>query len=139
MKAAGTVAVLMPGVTFFLGGKKIPLVHSMREAGIPIALATDCNPGSSPNYNMQTVLFLASSIYRLTPAQALIAATHGSAQALGGAGEYGGLLPGQRADFLILKTPDYRDMLYFYGDNFVDQTFSGGRRVQGGGPPVDPE
>ena len=67
MKLSGTVAVLMPSVTLFLGGEKLPLVHSMLDADVPIALATDCNPGSSPTYNMQTILHLAVCLYRITP------------------------------------------------------------------------
>lgn len=132
MGLSGTVAVLMPGVTTFLGGERIPLVHNMIDAGVTLALATDCNPGSSPNYNMQTVLHLAMSLYRLTPEQALIAATYGSAKALNGEKSYGGLLPGQRADFLQLKTGDYRDLFYYFGENLVEKTFSGGVPVKGG-------
>jgi imidazolonepropionase len=130
MELSGTTAVLMPGVTFFLGGKKIPPVHAMIEADVTLALATDCNPGSSPSYNMQTVLTLAQSLYRINPGQALIAATYGSARALDGHKEYGGLLPGQRADFLVLKTNDYRDLFYYFGENFVDQTWSAGKKVK---------
>ena len=136
MELSGTTAVLMPGVTFFLGGKKIPLVHTMIDAGVTLALATDCNPGSSPSYNMQTVLTLAHSLYRINPEQALIAATHGSARALDGQKDYGCLLPGQRADFLVLKTSDYRDLFYYFGENFVDQTWSAGKKVQGEKDPV---
>ncbi len=130
MKHGETVAVLMPGVTFFLGGEKIPLVHSMLDAGVTLALATDCNPGSSPTYNMQTVLNLACHLYRITPEQALVAATYGSAKALEGHKEYGSLQPGQRADFLTLKTKDYRDLFYYFGENFVDQTFIQGNPVR---------
>lgn len=136
MQLSGTVAVLMPGVTFFLGGKKIPPVHGMLEAGVTIALATDCNPGSCPSYNMQTVLYLATSLYRLTPEQALTAATYGSAKAMNGQKEFGGLLPGQRADFLALKTSDYRDLFYYFGENFVDQTYSAGKPVKSVRDPV---
>jgi imidazolonepropionase len=136
MHAAGTVAVLMPGVTFFLGGKKLPLAHTMLDSGITLALATDCNPGSGPSYNMQTVLSLAFSMYRLSPQQALVAATLGSAKALGGEEHYGGLQVGQRADFLVLKTPDYRDLFYYFGDNFVQQTYIAGKKIRGGKEPV---
>ena len=129
MKLAGTVAVLMPGVTFFLGGGKLPLVHSMIEAGVTLALATDCNPGSAPSYNMQTVLSLAFSMYRLTPEQVLAAATHGSARALGAEKDYGGLLVRQRADFVVLKTGDHRDLFYYFGENFVESTYSAGRKI----------
>ena len=130
MKHGGTVAVLMPGATFFLGREKIPLVHSMIDAGVVLALATDCNPGSSPNYNMQTVLNLACHLYRITPEQALVAGTYGSAKALGGHKEYGSLHLGQRADFLTLKTGDYRDLFYYFGENFVERTFIQGKVVR---------
>ena len=136
MKLAGTTAVLMPGVTFFLGGKRLPLVHTMVDAGVTLALATDCNPGSGPSYNMQTVMTLAVSMYRINPEQALMAATYGSAKALGGHKDYGGLLPGQRADFVVLKTKDYRDMFYYFGENFVDETYSAGKKVKGEKDPV---
>ncbi|MCH8157494.1 MAG: imidazolonepropionase [Nitrospinae bacterium] len=130
MKRADTVAVLMPGVTLFLGGEKFPLIHSMIDAGVTLALATDCNPGSSPTYNMQTVLNLACHLYRITPEQALVAATYGSAKALNGHKEYGSLQPGQRADFLTLKTPDYRDLFYYFGENFVERTYVLGKPVR---------
>jgi len=129
MHAANTTAVLMPGVTLFLGGEKHPLVHSMLDAGVTLALATDCNPGSSPTYNMQTVLYLAASLYRITPEQALAAGTFGAAKALGHEKQYGGLLPKQRADFNLLKTSDYRDLFYHFGENFVDATYSAGKKV----------
>lgn len=135
MRAAGTTAVLMPGVTLFLGGDKHPLVHSMLDAGVTLALATDCNPGSCPTYNMQTVLTLAASMYRLTPEQALAAGTYGSAKALGAEKDYGGLLPKQRADFLVLKTGDYRDLFYYFGENFVDATYLAGKKFKA---PKDP-
>lgn len=137
LRAAGTTAVLMPSVTLFLGGTKQPLVHSMLDAGVPLALATDCNPGSSPTYNMQTVLYLAASMYRLTPAQALSAGTFGSARALGAERDYGGLLPKQRADFLVLKTKDYRDLFYYFGENLVDQTYSAGQPVPASHAPAN--
>ncbi len=130
MAGAGCTAVLMPGVTCFLGGKKLPRVQDMLEAGVNIALATDCNPGSCPTYNMQTVLGLAMALYRLTPERALIAGTHGSARALGGDGEFGGLLEGQRADFAVLKTADYRDLFYYFGENFVAETYLAGRKIK---------
>ncbi len=135
MRTASTTAVLMPGVTLFLDGEKHPLVHSMLDAGLTLALATDCNPGSSPTYNMQTVLTLAASMYRLTPEQALAAGTYGSAKALGAEKNYGGLLPKQRADFNVLKTNDYRDMFYYFGENFVDTTYIAGKKFKA---PKDP-
>jgi imidazolonepropionase len=136
LQLSGTTAVLMPGATFFLGGKKTPPVHALIKAGVTLALATDCNPGSSPSYNMQTVLGLAQSLYGITPDQALIAATYGSARALDGHKDYGGLLPGQRADFIVLKTNDYRDLFYCFGENFVEQTYSAGKKVKGWKNPV---
>lgn len=130
MKLAGTVGVLLPGVTLFLGGEKRPPVHALLDAGVTLALATDCNPGSSPTYNMQTALYLAVHLYRMTPEQAIAAATYGSARALGEHRIYGGLLPEQRADFLVLRTDDYRDICYHFGDNFVEKTYSAGKHVK---------
>ncbi|MBI5427425.1 MAG: imidazolonepropionase [Nitrospinae bacterium] len=135
MKLSGTTATLMPGVALFLGGQKLPLVHTMLDAGVPLALATDCNPGSSPAYNMQTVLYLAAHLYRLTPEQALAAATLGGARALDGHAHYGGLLPGQRADFLVLKTGDYRDLFYYFGENFAEQTYLAAKPAKPSTPP----
>ncbi|PIQ97555.1 MAG: imidazolonepropionase [Nitrospinae bacterium CG11_big_fil_rev_8_21_14_0_20_56_8] len=136
MAVAGTVGVLLPGVTHFLGGSKLPLVHTLLDSGVPLALATDCNPGSCPTYNMQTILTLATAMYRLTPEQALVAATYGGARALDRHREMGGLRPGQRADFLLLKTSDYRDLFYYFGENFVDKTFLAGSAVSGRKEPV---
>lgn len=129
MKLSETVAVLMPGVTLYLDGEKRPPVHTMLDMGVTIALATDCNPGSCPSYNMQTALYLAVHLYRLTPEQALAAATYGSAKALNEHKSYGGLLTSQQADFLALKTDDYRDLFYHFGDNFVEQTYLSGKPV----------
>ena len=137
MRAAGTTAVLLPGVTLFLGGEKHPLVHSMLDAGVPLALATDCNPGSCPTYNMQTVLYLASSLYRISPEEALAAATCGGARALGHHKLYGGLLPKQRADLLVLQGSDYRDLFYYFGDNLVAETYIAGKRFKGGKEPAN--
>ena len=104
--------------------------RSLVLAGAVVALATGCNPGSCPSYNMQTVLYLAASLYRLTPEKALIAATYGSARAMNCDKDFGGLLPEQRADFLALKTSDYRDLFYYFGENFVEQTYSAGKPVK---------
>ncbi len=131
LKLAGTVAVLMPGVTSFLGGGKLPPVRALMEAGVPIALATDCNPGSCPSYNMQAVLNQAFFLYRMTPEQAIAAATSGSARALAAEKQFGGLLPRQRADFCVLHTEDPRDLFYYFGENFVAATYSAGKKVTG--------
>ncbi len=136
LQLAGTTAVLMPGANFSLGSKKIPPVHAMLKAGVNLALATGYNPGSHPSYNMQTVLGMAQSLYRITPDQALIAATHGSARALDSHEDFGGLRLDQRADFIVLKTGDYRDLFYCVGENFVEQTYSAGKKVKGWKNPV---
>ncbi len=126
LREHGVTAVLLPGVTHFLNGEKRPLVHAMLDAGVVIALATDHNPGSSPTYNMQTILYLAAGLYRIAPQEALAAATLGGAIALGHHKDYGGLMPKQRADFLVLKTADYRDLFYYFGENLVDRTYLAG-------------
>lgn len=130
LREHGTTAVLLPGVTHFLNGRKLPLVHAMQDAGVVIALATDHNPGSSPTYNMQTVLHLAAGLYQITPQEALAAGTLGGAIALGHHKDYGGLMPRQRADLLVLKSSDYRDLFYYFGENLVDKTYVLGEPVR---------
>ena len=130
MKLSDTVAVLLPGASLFLNGEKHPAVHTLLDMGVTLALATDCNPGSSPTCNMQTVLYLAVHLYRLTPELALAAATYGAAKALNAHQRYGGLLPSQQADFLVLKTNDYRDLFYYFGDNLVEKTYVAGEPFQ---------
>ena len=101
LKEAGAVAVLLPGAYYYLRETHPPPVRRLRELEIPIALATDCNPGTSPLVSPLLVLNLACTLFGLTPAEALRGVTTNAARALGLAGEIGTLAPGKKADFVI--------------------------------------
>lgn len=130
LREHGVTAVLLPATSLVRGAEKRPLVHALMDAGVTIALATDHGPVTSPTYSMQSVVALATQLYRISPEQALAAATLGGAVALGQYLEYGGLLPKQRADFLVLKTSDFRDLAYHLGENLVEQVFLLGNKVR---------
>lgn len=127
MAKAGVPAVLLPTSTFFLRMKEKTPVAEMREAGVMFALGTDCNPGTSPVLSMQTAMRFAVLHYGLTPAEALVAATRGSAKALRLDREVGSLTPGRSADFLILDAPDWRHLVYELDRNVVRAIVRGGR------------
>ena len=112
---AGVQPVLLPGVVYHLGSGRYPAARRMIELGLPIVLATDFNPGSSPTCSMPFILSLAATRMRLTPAEAISAATMNAACSLGRSGEIGSLDPGKRADFVIHDCEDYRELAYFTG------------------------
>ncbi|MHC4830107.1 MAG: imidazolonepropionase [Planctomycetota bacterium] len=127
MAAAGVVAVLLPGTAYFLRLSAKPRVQLMREVGLPFALATDCNPGSSPTQSMATVLSLASHLYGLTPGEALVAATVNAAYAVGEGDRCGQLTPGRRADIALYDAKSWRSIGYHYGVSLVKRVFVAGR------------
>ena len=133
MAKAGVVAVLLPGTSFTLRSTKRPNVASMLAAGVPIALATDFNPGTCPTESMQIVLTLAWQSLGLSPAQAMAAATINSAHALGLAGQVGSLEPGKSADFVVFDAPNLDFIAYHFGVNLVQDVWKRGRRVVRGG------
>ena len=100
LKAAGTVAVLLPGAFYFLRETKLPPVVALRTEGVPMAIATDCNPGTSPSTSILTAMNMACTLFRLTPEEALAGVTTHAARALG-LQDRGVLEPGKRADFVI--------------------------------------
>ena len=100
MAAAGTVAVLLPGAFYFLRETKLPPVVALRTEGVPMAIATDCNPGTSPSTSILTAMNMACTLFRMTPEEALAGATIHAARALG-LGDRGVLEPGRRADFVV--------------------------------------
>jgi imidazolonepropionase len=100
LKAAGTVAVLLPGAFYFLRETKLPPVVALRTEGVPMAVATDCNPGTSPSTSILTAMNMACTLFRLTPEEALAGVTTHAARALG-LQDRGALEPGKRADFVI--------------------------------------
>lgn len=126
MAESGVVAVLLPGTAFFLREAYAP-ARQMVELGVPVALATDHNPGTCSLESMAMVLGLACLEMRLTPAEALTAATINAAHALGLGRTTGSLEPGKRADLLILDGAGPEDVVYQFGRNLAQTVITGGR------------
>ena len=99
----------------------------MIDMGVPVALATDANPGSSPTESMQMIVNLACLHLGMTPAEALAAATLNAAHALGMADEVGSLEVGKRADLLVVDAPNPTYLAYHYGTNLVERVIAAGR------------
>lgn len=116
MARAGTVAVLLPGAYYFLRETKLPPLASLRDAGVPIALATDCNPGTSPLTSLLLAMNMACTMWRLTPLEALRGVTVNAARALGRT-DAGMLAPGRRADFALWDIARPADLAYAIGAN----------------------
>jgi imidazolonepropionase len=112
-----TVATLLPGVNYFLGLQAFPPARKLIDAGVPVALATDYNPGSSPSYSMPFVLSLACTHMKMTPAEAIAAATINGAWALRLAGRKGSIEPGKDADLAVFDVSDYREIPYWFASN----------------------
>ncbi|MFH1143340.1 MAG: imidazolonepropionase [Candidatus Eisenbacteria bacterium] len=114
---AGVVGVLLPATLFSLGSRRYAPAREMITAGVPVALATDCNPGSSMTDSMPWVISLACLEMGMTPAEALTAATYNGAAAVGLAGDRGSLAPGYRADVQILNAPSFARLPYHVGSS----------------------
>ncbi len=114
-----TVAVLLPAVNFHLGMDTYAPARKIIDAGVPVALATDFNPGSAFTPSMPMVIALACRMLKITAAEAIVASTINAAHALGLAAETGSLEPGKRADLIICDVPDYRWLGYAFGWNPV--------------------
>ena len=122
-----TVAVSLPCTPFGLAEKEYTPARKLMEADAILALATDCNPGTTWNESMQFVIALACRAMKLTPAQAIAAATINSAHAIRRSDTIGSIEVGKQADMLILSVPDYRQLGYRYGTNLVRQVIKRGR------------
>jgi imidazolonepropionase len=129
---SGTVATLLPGSVLHLGLSRYAPARALIDAGAAVALATDFNPGTSPTWNMQMALSLACSQMRMTPPEAISAATVNGACALGLEGRTGTLEAGKLADFQILNVSDYREIPYYFGANHVRTTVKRGVAVAPG-------
>ena len=125
LRAAGTVAVLLPGAYYFLRETKLPPVAALREAGVPMAIATDHNPGSSPCSSLLLMLNMACTLFRLTPEEAWRGVTVHAARALGLA-DRGVLAPGRRADFVVWDAAHPRELAYRFGHNPCRRVVHGG-------------
>jgi imidazolonepropionase len=117
MAAAGTVAVLLPGAFYFLREKQLPPVEKLRRAGVPMAIATDSNPGSSPVTSLLLMLNMACTLFRLTPEESLAAVTRHAAQALGLSASHGTLEVGKMADFAVWEIERPAELSYRVGYN----------------------
>ena len=127
MAEAGVIGVLLPGTLF--PDEALRASAEMIERGVPVALSTDCNPGSSPTESTHLIITLACLKMNMTPAEALNAATINAAHALRRAGDVGSLEEGKLADILILNAPDYKYIPYHYGVNLVESVFKRGHKV----------
>jgi imidazolonepropionase len=123
-----TIAVLLPGTSFFLRSRWAP-ARALVDAGCAVALATDCNPGSSPTESTPMILALATLGMGLGVAEAITASTLNAAAALGRADEIGSIEEDKRADLVVLDAPTYHHLVYHYGVNPVRHVVKGGRVV----------
>lgn len=126
---AGVVGVLLPGTSFGLGHTHYADGRAMVEQGVAVALATDLNPGTCPCESMPLMLALACRYLRLSPAEAVVAATLNAAWAMGRGDRVGSLAVGKQADLLVLDTTDYRDLAYRFGGNVVQRVVKQGTVV----------
>src|SRR5713101_3405542 len=126
LKAASVQPVLLPGSVYALGSNHYPAAREMIDAGLALVLATDFNPGSSPTPSMPMILSLACTQMKLTPAEAITAATVNAAYSLGRGDEIGSLEKGKRADFVIHDASDYRELAYFFGLEHANEVYIDG-------------
>jgi imidazolonepropionase len=117
MAAAGTVAVLLPGAYYFLRETRLPPVTMLRASGVPMAIASDHNPGSSPALSLLLMLHMACTLFRLTPQEALRGVTVHAARALGLSHSHGSLEAGKRADFALWDLEHPNELAYWFGRN----------------------
>jgi imidazolonepropionase len=126
MARCGAVAVLLPGAYYFLRDTTPPPVAALREARVPMAVATDHNPGSSPTLSLLLMLNMACTLFRLTPEEALRGATAHAARALGLSATHGTLEPGKRADFVVWNVEHPNELAYGFGRNPCRHVIAGG-------------
>jgi len=121
-----TVATLVPGANYFLGLKEYPRARKLVDAGVPVALATDYNPGTSPTLSMPMAMSLACTHMKMSPAEAISAATINGAWALRVADRKGSIEPGKDADLAVFAVEDYREIPYWFGANRCAMTTMNG-------------
>ena len=121
-----TVATLLPAANYFLGLQEFPPARKLIDSGVPVALATDYNPGTAPTPSMPFVLSAACTHMKMSPAEAIVAATYNGACALRLQGRKGSLEPGKDADIAVFDASDYRELAYWFGVNRCRETLMGG-------------
>ena len=127
MAASGTVAVLLPGAFYFLKETRRPPIDLLRRHAVPMALATDCNPGSSPTTSLLLMLNMACTLFRMTPEEALAGVTRNGARALGLQNRIGTLEPGKDADFVLWDIGEPAELAYHMGFNPLKQVIRQGK------------
>jgi imidazolonepropionase len=125
MAAAGTVAVILPGAFYTLGETRLPPIAAFRAHGVPMALSTDCNPGSSPLTSLLVAMNMGCTLFRMTPGEALDGVTIAAARALGLA-DRGRIAAGQRADLAVWNADSAAELCYRIGFNPIHQRIYGG-------------
>jgi imidazolonepropionase len=120
--------VLLPGAFHVLRETKLPPLDAFREHGVPMAVATDCNPGTAPLLSLRQAMQLACTHFRLTPCEALHGATAHAARALG-LDDRGTLRVGQRADFVHWEVRDPAELGYWLGGRFARSVHAAGKRI----------
>ncbi len=131
MKQSGTVAVVLPCAFYFLREERKPPIGKLRKAGVPIAVATDCNPGTSPVMSPLTALNMACTLYGLAPDEALAGMTRNAARALGLQQEIGTLERGKSADLAIWNVAEPAELAYWIGADVLCGRYLEGRSVHG--------
>ena len=127
LKAANTVAVLLPGAFYLLRETRKPPVELLRQHQVPMAVSTDCNPGTSPVLSLRLMANLACTLFGLTVEEALAGITLNAAKALGCADRLGSLEVGKQADFLIWQINEPAELVYWLGGILPHQTVINGR------------
>jgi imidazolonepropionase len=115
MAQSGTVAVMLPGAYYFLRDTQVPPVALFREHGVPMAISTDCNPGTSPSTHLPLMMNMACTLFRMTPAEALLGVTRVAAQALGLQQDRGTIELGKRADLCLWDVDHPAELSYAIG------------------------
>lgn len=134
MAAAGTVAVLLPGSFLVLRETRLPPIGALRANAVPMAVASDLNPGTSPLRSLRLAMHLACTLFGLTPIEALRGTTRHAAQALGLQARKGVLAVGSDADFVLWDAQDPAQLAYWLGGQLAHSVFAGGRLVAGAAP-----
>jgi imidazolonepropionase len=130
LHGTGTVATLLPGTPLGLGLGHYAPARALIEADVPVALATDCNPGTCPSENLTLMIALACSQMKMSPAEAIVATTINGAHALDRGHLVGSLEQGKLADIVIWDAPNHRHLAYHFGVNLAEAVFVGGRKME---------